>query len=69
MRTAIFFVHPLDSDKGRAIDDGPKEGTCCSCAYHGENETPCSVREDGTHCVHWWDGDKPEHEPLGGIGT
>lgn len=19
----------------------------------------CPVREDETHCVHWWDGDKP----------
>lgn len=19
----------------------------------------CPVREDGTHCVHWWDGEAP----------
>ena len=22
-------------------------------------ETPCPMREDGTHCVHWYDGDHP----------
>lgn len=25
----------------------------------GDEETPCPKREDGTHCVHWWDGDAP----------
>lgn len=24
-----------------------------------EEETPCPKRKDGTHCVHWWDGDQP----------
>lgn len=34
----------------------PLNGTCCSCGYDGPEETPCLKREDGTHCVHWWDG-------------
>lgn len=21
-----------------------------------DEETPCPKREDGVHCVHWWDG-------------
>ena len=24
-----------------------------------DEETPCPAREDGTHCVHWWEGDHP----------
>ena len=33
-----------------------KDGVCCSCGYAGEEETPCLAREDGVHCVHWYDG-------------
>lgn len=40
----------------------PKDGTCCSCGDTGEyndgEETPCPAREDKTHCVHWWDGER-----------
>jgi hypothetical protein len=34
----------------------PKNGTCCSCGYDSDEETPCAKREDGSHCVYWWDG-------------
>ncbi len=35
----------------------PIGGICCQCGYGSPGETPCSKREDGTHCNHWWDGD------------
>jgi len=48
-------------------DDAKKEtrpegigGRCCTCGYDGEDETPCPLRVDATHCEHWWDG--PEEE-------
>jgi len=34
----------------------PSDGTCCSCSYSGNDETPCLKREDKIHCVHWWEG-------------
>ena len=38
----------------------PADGMCCGCGYSGEEETACAEREDGVHCVHWWDGDGSE---------
>ncbi len=40
----------------------PVYGTCCGCGYTDEDETPCTGRKDGIHCVHWWEG--PEEEWL-----
>ena len=37
-------------------------GKCCSCGYEGKTETPCTVREDQTHCEHWWDGSEEDQE-------
>lgn len=37
------------------VDDCPGEPLDAP----GSEETPCPKREDGTHCVHWWDGDHP----------
>ena len=34
----------------------PVNGTCCSCGDSAPEETPCPKREEGTHCMHWWDG-------------
>jgi predicted NBD/HSP70 family sugar kinase len=34
----------------------PVNGVCCTCGFSGEVDTTCSVRKDGTHCVHWWEG-------------
>lgn len=37
----------------------------CTCSGDGcpecgdPSEGFCRKREDGTHCEHWWDGDKP----------
>jgi len=39
------------------IDSHGVTGVCCNCGYHGQEETPCPEREDGTHCEHWWDGE------------
>ncbi|VVB53304.1 Uncharacterised protein [uncultured archaeon] len=41
----------------------PVNGVCCSCGYKGKKETPCKVREDDTHCEHWWDGPDMEKAP------
>ena len=38
-------------------------GVCCDCHYGGEDETPCAAREDGTHCVHWWEGPSAPRAP------
>lgn len=34
----------------------PRDGVCCGCGYTGHEETNCPGRDDGIHCVHWWDG-------------
>jgi len=44
------------------IKPAPKDGRCCDCGYHGQEETECPKREDKTHCVHWWDGSNTQEE-------
>lgn len=39
------------------MDGTPKNGTCCACGYSGHEVGPCSCRDDGSHCEHWWDGE------------
>lgn len=39
-------------------------GVCCSCGYSGEKETACQMRDDHTHCEHWWDGPDSHEEAL-----
>lgn len=41
------------SERARAA---ARNGVCCACGYTDPDETPCPARDDGTHCVHWWDG-------------
>jgi hypothetical protein len=36
-----------------------EDGKCCGCDYDGEEETECTERDDGQHCVHWYDGPSP----------
>ena len=43
--------------KQRGLNVPATPGVCCDCGYEGREETPCTKREDGTHCEHWWDGD------------
>ncbi len=41
------------------------EGVCCGCQYDGYEETDCPKREDGIHCVCWWEGPDPTQEEHG----
>jgi len=44
------------------FNNGRVNGICCDCGDIGlEEETACPVREDGIHCVHWWETDTHEH--------
>ena len=33
-----------------------RDGTCCACGESDTEDQECHAREEGTHCVHWWDG-------------
>ena len=46
-------------------EDKPKDGKCCACSYEGTEETDCLAREDGIHCVHWWEGVEGENDERG----
>jgi hypothetical protein len=48
---------PVAKPKAAKEKASAQDGVCCGCGYAGEEEMPCAGREDGTHCVHWWDGD------------
>jgi len=45
------------------------DGVCCTCGYHGTEETPCPSRSDKTHCVHWWEGDGEVTPPASAPGS
>ena len=39
------------------------DGVCCDCgASDPEGSEVCPTREDGTHCEHWWDGERTDVE-------
>jgi len=51
-RLKVATIKPRDCK-----EDTPMLGKCCDCGYEGAEETTCPKREDGSHCVHWWDGE------------
>jgi hypothetical protein len=53
--------------KGTVPRREPVTGVCCACGYDGEVETDCPEREDGQHCMHWYDG--PEDDASGLAST
>lgn len=38
----------------------PEAGKCCDCGATDAVSESCSIRDDGTHCDHWWDGEARE---------
>lgn len=38
-----------------AMQPPGKGGVCGDCLDEGA----CPARDDGVHCAHWWDGDRP----------
>ena len=62
-------MSPMATEYAWWDKEKPISGICCSCGYSGKEETPCSQREDKTHCEHWWDGaDEGEALRGGGVG-